>query len=256
MIMKFGKAKRLVLRYHLTITGSLSAIFLRIEIAMSCQRNLLNMHVSLTKNQATNLKYTQQIYLMQESKNENIRECIFLSIFVQSFPNLCTHPKFPTSQTLDDPPNNQNNNNNNGLAYSSTSTNPSTTIRNRFAVCSSRIVFFFENKNNPTQKKIATDLSKIWTQQQQQQPCDNLVLPCTTSDWNLTHSNWLLLIFLLCFTKTKQQTFVFFTATRKNDKCDWFYSYYYYFLLFSIGLFVLVEIVSEFGLFLLFSKLL
>lgn len=160
---------------------------------------------------------------MQESKNKTkisinrySRMYFFEYFCAEFFQNLCTHPKFPTSQTLDDPPNNQNNNNNsnnNGLAYSSTSTTyPPTTNRNRFAVCSSRIVWNVvsqKHERNPTQKKIATDLSKIWTQQQQQQLCDNLVLPCTTGDWNLTHSNWLLLIFFYCVSQKQNNKLLF-----------------------------------------------
>lgn len=178
----------------------------------------------------------------------------FLSIFVQSFPNLCTHPKFPTSQTLDDPPNNQNNNNN-GLAYSSTSTTPSTTNRNRFAVCSSRVDFFFRKQKQSHPKKNATDLSKIWTlQQEQQQPCDNLVLPCTTSDWNLTHSNWLLLFYCISQKQNNKLLFSSLLPVRTINAIGFILIIIFFFLL--IGLFVLVKIVSEFGLFILFSKLL
>lgn len=101
---------------------------------------------------ATNLKYTQQIYLMQESKNENIRECIFWVFLCRVFQicvriqNFRPHKRSTTLRTT-----------------KTTTTMdwhilvpqrpPSTTNRNRFAVCSSRVDFFFRKQKQSHPKK-------------------------------------------------------------------------------------------------------
>jgi len=59
MIMRFGKGKRLVLPYLITITACLWEIFQRIETEMTCSKSLQSTHVSwqLSLNQQAVIKW-------------------------------------------------------------------------------------------------------------------------------------------------------------------------------------------------------